>query len=275
MVLSICLLLVGCLSPRFIYNQMDWAIVWYLDGFFSLNAEQKEQLREAVDRNMEWHRREQLPHYAEFCHALERDTAGSITPEMLEKRWNEMLRLWDEFLVHAMPDAAAFFLSLDEQQIEDFLEKMDVENEELWDEYAGETAEQRLDRRQKVAVKNFQRVIGRLTGEQKDFIRASMANLHDIANEWLESRRQWQVEFYELIASRPSEPEFSERLTYLMLNPNKYDSDDYRRKVDENRQMVFVMFSQLVDQMTDKQRDRLRKRLDDFAKDFEFLAMQK
>ena len=57
----LCIVVTGCSATRLMYNQLDWVIVWYLNGFFSLNEEQEEQLREAVVRKGEGHRSTQRP----------------------------------------------------------------------------------------------------------------------------------------------------------------------------------------------------------------------
>ena len=87
-------------------------------------------------------------------------------------------------------------------------------------------------------------------------------------------RRPWQIELRDLLQSRPAEPEFSARLSKLILDPNANDSETYRRKVDNNRHIMFKMFSALAEQLTDKQRERVRHRLQSYAEDFEYLAEQ-
>ena len=274
LVFVLCILLAGCSATRLIYNQLDWGIVWYLNGFFSLDDEQEAELRAAVERNMEWHRTTQLPKYARFCRELDREFAGEVTPEMLERRYDQMMGFWDEFTVHAVPDVAAFFALLDQDQIDEFLENLEDDNSELWDEYAGETPEVRLKRRERAAIKNTRRVIGRLDDTQEALIRAYMANMIDVAAEWMEGRRVWQAEFIALIRLRPPEPEFSERLTRLMIDPNQFDAPAYRRKVEQNRGTVLEMITALIGKMNEEQHARLSKRLRRYARDFEILSAQ-
>ena len=274
LVLFLCLFVAGCSATRLVYNQLDWAIVWSLNGFFDLNDEQETQLRDAVARNLEWHRRTQLPRYAQFLRELDREFAGNVSVETLARRYDETIVFWDEFILHAIPDISVFFLSLDQTQIDDFLENLEDHNSELWDEYAGETAESRIRRRERAAIKNTRRVIGRLDAEQEDLIRNYMSEMHDLAAEWMEGRRVWQAEFHDLIRARPAEPEFSRRLTLFMIEPNRSDQIEYRRKVEENRQTVLEMCVALIEQMNDKQHARLSKRLNGFAKDFEILSVQ-
>ena len=68
-----------------------------------------------------------------------------------------------------------------------------------------------------------------------------MANMHDVSDYWIESRRRWQQDFRDLVVERPQEPEFSERLTALMLDPNRNDDSAYRQRVDENRANFFAL----------------------------------
>jgi len=274
-VLVLTLGVVGCSATRVLYNQLDWVSVWYLNGYFSLDEAQEAQLRDAVSRNLEWHRRTQLPEYAKFCRQLIRDADGVLTEEVLEARFQRMIELWDEMLRNALPDVSAFFLALSDEQVDEFVENLEENNQELWEEYAGETPEKRLERREKAAFKGFKRVVGRLTPEQKDIIRAYMGNMHDVSEYWIESRRRWQQDFRGLVVERPQEPEFSERLTALMLDPNRDDDSSYRQRVDENRANFFALTLAMHASMTAKQRERFNRRLQDFARDFEVLAVQK
>ena len=274
LVLSLCIVLTGCSATRLMYNQLDWVIVWYLNGFFSLNEEQEAQLRESVTRNMEWHRTTQLPKYAAFCRELDREMSGTLSPEILERRYEKMTELWDEFILQTLPDVSAFFLSLDQAQIDEFIENLEEHNEELWEEFAGESAEERLERRQKQAIKGIKRAVGRLTGEQEELIRAYTANMHDVSVEWMDGRKAWQSDFRDLMLDRPPEPAFTERLTKFMIDPNRQDAPAYREKVEENRKTIFVMITALSEQFSEKQRARLSKRLNNYAEDFDVLALQ-
>ena len=273
-ILVLCILLAGCSATRLVYNQLDWVTVWYLNGHFSLDDVQEDQLREAVNRNLEWHRRTQLPQYAEFCRELDRDAGGVITEETLELRYQRVVALGDDLLRHALPDVSAFFLTLSDEQVDEFIASLKDDNQELWDEYAGETPEERLERREQAAFKGFKRVIGRLTDEQKQLIRSYMVNMHDVSEYWIESRRRWQLDFRDLVRERPAEPAFTDRLTELMLDPNQTDDAGYRQKVDENKQNFIAMTAALSGTLTEKQRKRVSKRLTNFARDFEILAVQ-
>lgn len=273
-VIFLCGTLAACSTTRFAYNQLDWIVVWYLNGYFSLDEAQETQLRDAVARNLEWHRQTQLPTYAEFARALAGDADGTVTAETLELRYETMIEFWDAMIDHALPDVSAFFLALSDEQVDEFIENLEENNQELWDEYAGETPEERIERRERAAFKGFKRVIGRLTDDQKELIRSYMSNMHDVSEYWIESRRQWQLDFRDLIIERPPEPAFSERLEAMMMDPNRTDDSAYREKVEENRQTFMAMTVALSAILTDEQRERFSDRMMKFARDFEVLAVQ-
>lgn len=274
---ALCLagLLGGCISTKFIYNQLDWLIVWYLDDFFTLNDEQEAELRRMVTRNLDWVRRAQLPAYAALLRAVEADAgAGRLDADTLELRYQAMLGLWDEFLRHVTPDAVAFLRGLDDQQVGDFIANVDEHNEELWEDFAGESPAERRERREKTAIRGLQRFTGRLSGEQKDLVRRYTDRMYDNSGEWLEGRRDWQQRFHDLVRERPPAAAFTARLQDLLLNPNAADSPAYRRQTEANRRLGFEMVAAVIGQLSERQARRFSQRMLGYAEDFERLASQ-
>jgi len=272
-ILLLCLFLAGCSATRVVYNQLDWILVWQISGYFTLEDEQEDRLEEMVDRNIEWHRYDQLPKYAQLLREIESDTSsGVMTVDQMERYYGRFIILWDEFIVQTMPDVTAFFMMLSQEQVDEFIENLEESNQELWEEYAGKTPEDRQKSRQEGAIKGLERVFGRLSGEQKELVRSYQSGLHDVSPEWMAARRQWQEDFRNLVLERPPEPEFSDRMARLMLEPNRMDSPEYRLLVDENRRMMMAMMAALSAGLTDKQRKRFSKRLNKLIRNFEILA---
>lgn len=275
-ILLLCIFLAGCSATRVVYNKLDWILVWYISDFFTLNDAQEEKFEAVVEHNLEWHRRDQLPKYAQFLREIERDfSADVVTLEMLERHYARFMVLWDEFIVQTTPDMAGFFRTLSQEQVNEFIANLEESNQELWEEYAGKTQEERQERRQKSSIKGIERFFGRLSVEQKELILTYQASLHDVSLEWMASRRQWQQDFHDLIVERPSEPEFSDRMMRLMLEPNNDDSVEYRQHVQENRRTIMFMMVALSADLTDKQRKRFSKSLKKNARNFEILVGQK
>ncbi len=272
-VLVATLVLGGCLSTRFIFNQVDWLMVWYLSDVFSLEKEQKKELSQVVNRNLDWVRTEQLPQYAGMLRAVDASIAdGSLTVEQLDGEFAQMISMWDVFLRQVIPDMATFLGGLSDEQVADFVSNSEVKNAELWEKYAGETLEKRAERRLKSAIKNLQRFTGKLNDQQVALVASHLDRMYDNSAEWMEGRRQWQVNFQALVLERPPRDQFIARFEAMILDPNAVDSEDYRRKVDANKTILLEMFVDLTTQLDAKQRQRLSQRLNDFADDFDALA---
>lgn len=268
-----CLALSGCLSTRFIFNQLDWFITWRLNSYFSLDEDQERALRAAVTRTLERLRTEQMPRLAAILRDVERDVAsGAVTAASLQRHYQALVATWDDFLRMAVPEAADFLSGLRSEQVEVLIANLADENEELWNDYAGDTPAKRRQRREKAIVRNLQRFTGRLNKDQKALIREQVGRMHDNAEEWMQGRREWQRRFRDLLLERPPPAEFRRRLLAMVLDPNAVDSADYRRRVDENRRIVFEMLAGVLRSLDERQRRHFSRRVNELAADLESLA---
>ncbi len=273
--LALILTLSGCLGTKFIYNQLDWFITWRLGSFFSLEADQKHQLRETVERNLNWVRIQQMPDYAQLLRELARDIDDdSLTVERIDAHYQTMQVLVDQFLHHVVPDAAKFLAGLSPEQVEILIGNLQKNNKKLWDEYAGSTPEKRRQQREKAIIRIVQRFTGRLDDAQKALVEAHVSRMHDNSREWMEGRERWQQNFRQLLLKSPPADEYAQQLMNMSLDPNRVDADDYRRKVQENQQILMELIAALSASLSDRQRERTVKRLNGLANDLEGLAAQ-
>ena len=264
-------LLSGCVV-RVVYNQLDWLVLWYVEGYFDLDAAGERQARELIGRTLEWHRREELPKYAAFFRRLASNPVGTVTPAFVAARYDEILVLWDELIRHASPDVASLLQGLSDEQAGDLFAKLAQENGELAADYSGVTPEERRAKQDKSIVRAFQRFTGRLDAKQEAILRGRTAEMHDLSADWLQRRADWQRAFRVLMAGRRTNPGFAERFADLLLNPNQFDSPGYRELVVDNQQRAFAMVAAVVSSLSPSQAEHLREHFATYAADFEALA---
>ena len=149
---------------------------------------------------------------------------------------------------------------------------LEEDNQELFDDFAGETEEQRIERRRKATLRGMKRFVGRLDDDQKALIDGHLAGMHDLGAQWIDNRRQWQASFRELLEENPPREEYEVRLGDLLVFSRRYQDTDYWKQMDDNRRRSFVMLSDLFDSLSDKQRDRFSRRLVNLADDLDKLA---
>lgn len=259
------LALAGC-SSNFVYERIDWLVVWRVGKYVDLTSEQKKNLQADVQAHLEYVRVYKMPVAADLLSRTARDVeAGSITPDMIDARYREMLAELDNFMLGIVPGAMNFLRSLDEEQVAELFENLEEINQEMYEEYSGRTAEEREKNRNKSAIKSTQQWTGRLSKEQKLLLTDALARMEDSSEQWIEYQREWQRRFRTLIQTRPPEDEYREELTQLFVYPRNFHSDEYRRQVDANRQIFNEAFAELLTGLSDKQRKRMVGELDDWA----------
>ncbi|MGH9580121.1 MAG: DUF6279 family lipoprotein [Terriglobales bacterium] len=252
-------------TAGFFYNRLDWLAVWYVNGLVTLDDDQERQLRELVDRNLAWHRRTQLPRYLLLLERLDREVDAPAAPEVFERDFQEVVHLWDEFLEHILGDGARFLSGLSPTQVTELMKGLEEGNEDLRDEYAGASPEVRKSRNARNAIRAIQRFTGRLTPDQRKLVELRLAAIHDVSDEWLERRQHWQQKFRLLLEARPAAEQFEAEMKVLILNPESFDSGEYRARVQENRAVILSMLAELKNALTGEQRARVKRKLQEYA----------
>ena len=76
-------LLAGCSAVQTGYNNAPTLLYWWLDGYIDFNDAQARPVRESLDALHTWHRRQELPAYAEWLGRLQQQAGGTVTPEQV------------------------------------------------------------------------------------------------------------------------------------------------------------------------------------------------
>ena len=269
-VLLATLVLSGCVT-RMAYGQLDWLTRWYVNSYFDLNDSQDRLAREIIGRNLAWHRATQLPQYATHVRELRAGLGAPVTAESIAQQYATTLVIWDESLRRMSPDMALLLQSLSDVQVSEFFDQLAERNAELIEEYSGSAPEARRQKQDRSIVRAFRWFTGSLSRDQVAVVKSYTAGMHDLTEQWLGRRVVWQSALRELLVSR-SAPDFEARLAQLLLDPNQFDSMEYRQLVAANRQIAFAMVTEILSSLSPKQRKHLDDRLARLATDFEELA---
>jgi hypothetical protein len=267
------LLTVSACSTRFFYNRIDWFVVWKLGDYVTLTDVQKADLKADLNDHLEYVRVNEMPRVVEVLNKTAREVeSGYITADMMDARYNELLVIYDDFMLGIVPLSMRFLRGLDDEQVQELFEKFEEVNQEMYEEYSGRTSEERKKNRNKSAVKSTENWTGRLSSEQRQILKDALARMSDSSEQWITYQREWQRRFRILIAERPPEDEYLEELTQLFVSPRDLHSRSYRDQVDANRTILNVALAELLNGLTDKQRKRSVKKLDGYAKDLTKLS---
>lgn len=272
LVLLASLLLTGCMV-RIAYGQLEWLTRWSVESYLDLNDSQDHLVRDIIGRNLAWHRATELPQYADYLRELRTGLSGPVSVEFIAQQYETTLVIWDRTLQQISPDIARLLLTLSDEQVRQFFDELEERNAELVKGYSGHSPEARRKKQDRSIIRAFRWFTGALSRDQEAVIRSYTAGMHDLTRQWLDRRRAWQSALRQLLDGRSGNAEFENQLTSLLLDPNQFDSAEYRRLVAVNREIAFAMSADVLSSLSPKQRKHLDDRLSRLARDFDELAV--
>jgi hypothetical protein len=262
---ALALILGGC-SSRFLYNKLDSLIVWRVQSYVSLTAEQKRDLKTDLQAHLDRIRLDEMPRAVALLEQSARQLeSGPVTVAMMDARYREAQQVYDGLMLGIVPLAERFLRSLSEDQISEYFANIDELNDEMYDDYSGRTPDVREENRNRSALKMAKKFFGELSDEQQQLITGTLAGMEDASEEWIDYQRLWQQHFRELMQERPVADIYRARLTDLFVYPRNLHSAEYRARVDGNRVILNGMLEELFASLSDSQRQRAVKKLNGYA----------
>lgn len=267
------LLTSGC-AVRFVYNQLDWLVPWYLDDYITLEGPQKQLFKSRLDAYLQWHRREQLPLYAEFLDDVADRAKRGLKPSDIATIQRRTEELAQAMVIQLQPDMIELFAMATDKQVDKLFRKFAEDDARFRKEYLDVSVKQQRRQRAKEAEQYVERWTGSLHKEQRKMIDDWSQSYDLMAEELLETRTAWQQEFRRILDMRQDRPAYEAAFRQLLANPAFGRSETLQRKLDRNEQAVIALYLQLDRSLSPDQRTRMVKKLRSYADDFRHLAQQ-
>lgn len=270
----VALLAAACSSvTRVAYDNAPFAAAWMVDDWFDLHDGQRDWVKERLARLHGWHRASEMPAYERLLAATAARAARGLSADDARQVHREMRALWLRLVRRAIPDMADFLLQLHPEQVVFLARKFDEDNERTVRESVRGTPQERLERRQKRYLERIEDWTGRLAPAQRDVVRARVAAMGDLTDEWLGDRRFRQSETIALLRSKPTRAQLEAGLTRLLVDSDSWRRPEYVAKMKARDEQVFAMVADLDATLTAEQRGRLHRRLAGYAADAAHLAV--
>lgn len=270
----VALLAAACSSvTRVAYDNAPFAAAWMVDDWFDLHDGQRDWVKERLARLHGWHRASEMPAYERLLAATAARAARGLSADDARQVHREMRALWLRLVRRAIPDMAEFLLQLHPEQVVFLARKFDEDNERTVRESVRGTPQERLERRQKRFLERIEDWTGRLAPAQRDVVRARVAAMGDLTDEWLGDRRFRQSETIALLRSKPTRAQLEAGLTRLLVESDSWRRPEYVAKMKARDEQVFAMVADLDATLTAEQRGRLHRRLAGYAADAAYLAV--
>lgn len=273
LLLLLAVLIAGCSALRIGYRQADIILSWRANAYFNLDADQRREFSDRLERLLRWHRYEQLPEYASFLtiaidkarHSLKRDDIAWFV-DGFKARYRVIVN-------RSVGDAAAMLATLAPGQIETLQKQWNQDNQKFASENELDgSIEKRKRARLKKTMSRIKDWTGSLTYEQEQRIAALLDPIPLIEHLHHADRIRRQREFLQLLKLRTDKQEFQPKLQAWLLDWEHGRAPEYERlssEVYEKRIQFYLALNQLL---TPGQRQIALHRLQEYVKDCKALS---
>jgi len=271
------LLIAACSTIKLGYNNADTLLLYSLDRYVSLTDEQEQMVRRRVESLMAWHRATQLTDYAAFVQHTRARLDRSVSPaEILEFNEGLIARL-AALGERAAPDAAALALTLTPPQIDQVERKLVDDNIKARKQSAQEV-KQALDARAKKYAERAEYWLGKVSDQQVQLVRASLASRPVDSQYWIEARERRTKDLVAILrriqAERPAQEVAANWFRAYFRELAQPANADQRARAEAFRRDNARLIAQLVNSASIEQRAHLDRKLSGFETEFVQLAQR-
>ncbi|WP_394240703.1 DUF6279 family lipoprotein [Vibrio astriarenae] len=252
--------LTGC-GVRFLYNNVDWLVIEYLDDYVDLESGQEEWLSDKISLLSQWHRRYELPHYIDHLDQLIELDLKTFTAQELAAQKIQFQQHGERLLIEIEPQLLLLASQLSDEQVEQFMKNLRVRHGKYQDKYQSLNDTEIRQRYAESIAENVERWFGSLTEEQETVVELWTSEMEVTVPDWVAYQTQVRLQVKEMLALRADADILSGRLNQILNEPERLYSDELIRKLHHNRGVMDVYLVQIVNLATDKQATNYRDTL--------------
>ncbi len=157
----------GCSALRLTYGQGPKIAYWWLDGYLDFPSAQQPAVHAAINAWFDWHRRTQLPDYAQLLDRARSQVANNVTPRQICSWVGDIRERMDTAFEHALPPLAEVVRRLSREQLAALEHRYDKNDADYAREHLQPDLDLRRREQAKRAVQQAERLYGRIDDEQR------------------------------------------------------------------------------------------------------------
>lgn len=255
--------LVGC-SSKFVYNNMDWLLLEYLDDYVELSGEQEEIVSQKVALLSEWHRREEIPSYIEHIDELLAIEPSTFTLEQLEQQQYKLQQHSQRLVSRVAPELYSIARELSDNQVEQLMDSIRVRHTKYKKKYQPLSEAEVKQRYRQRIEENLETWIGSLTEQQQSLLDDWVDALYVTSSDWIEHQTKMRIEMNTLLTNRLDINKFQPEFNKLLFEPNSFYAPELEYKIDHNKHIANQFLVKVINSMTAKQTQFYREELQDW-----------
>ena len=172
--LAVVLWLQGCSAVKLGYQQLPNLSYWWLDSAVSFNDAQSAQAKDALTQLQRWHKREELPVYADLLQRLATQSAEPLQAQQICNAWEDIDKAMDRTMLQTVRLAAPVALMLGPEQLSHLNQHWVSKNKDWDKEWVQGSASERLERRLDKTIERYSDFYGPLSAAQTAMVKAQL-----------------------------------------------------------------------------------------------------
>jgi hypothetical protein len=268
-------LMVGMLTscmPIFLYRHADRLVLWKIDEYVDLTADQKQFVRTRLKDLLAQHRKDALPIYERFLIQIKEQSVDGLDRQEVDWIFSTYQRLRADLFKRITADGAVILSSLTDRQIQ-YLESQFQRDHEKAARKLKEGRDSRLSRRASTTLDWLKDWCGTYSKDQQQRIRELSMALPDLSAVRLGYQEYRQHEFLQFVQSTRDPQVLSVYLETLLLFPEQSAPPDYQHEIDHMTQSVKEMVLAVDRMITMQQRTHALAKLQRLIDDIHALAV--
>ncbi|NOI26433.1 DUF6279 family lipoprotein [Vibrio mediterranei] len=255
------LIVTGC-TTKFLYSNLDWFIVDYIDDYVTLEDGQEEILTERILVLGDWHKSNELPRYLQQLTDIRNKDPKTVDAEYVSLQMEQVRQHTKRLVAQITPDLYALTQQMTDKQVKELLENLEQKDEKFIKKYQGlQDEDVRLIYQQRIE-ENLERWFGPLT-EQQETLASRWANEMDVTVfDWQAHRQQMQHFMRQLLNRRSDLGYFQPEFQRLLNDSESLYSDKLKLKIANNRLVAEKYIALALNSVTEKQHQHLIEEID-------------
>ena len=271
-ILVLTLLCGGCSTARFGYDHADWLLRYWINGYTSFNAGQKEKIRLEVEDYMSWHRKHALPQYTAFLQDLNTSViSDELTADDVMRLRAENTRLYKLTVAPMIRPAAHLLSTLDNGQIDELGDTFSKRNGKQRKKVLQDSEQEMLDTRAERHVKFLERLVGDLSTEQEEKITRMSLRIPLATKYYIEQREAKHASLISMLNSQAGENKISALFQQWLDAPELSRSPQQQQAIAAYESAMNEMTVQIFELLTTRQKNHLSEKIESYIEDFQQL----
>lgn len=245
-------LLAGC-SILSVYRYADWLILWQVDHYFDLTADQRQDLAQRLTPLLARHRHEAIPQYETFLVQFRQRFDRGLTSQDLDWAYAGYDRLRADLFDRIVADGGVFLASVEARQVRTLEAALQKDNAKAA-RLVQAPAPERLKKRAQATLDWLEDWLGPLSKDQEAQIREWSLALPDTQQVWVAYQQQRQQELLTLLHQPRTSERAARELRTMLVYQDHTAPQAYQDAVRQMRAAVKTMALAIDQRLTADQR---------------------